>query len=71
MNSLQEKMKILVESMAAVADDHLGTIHILRKHLYCTKLNLTTYFFFTKTEFFRQIKGIPFSTLPFDEIFML
>ena len=31
MNSLQEKMKILVESMAAVADDHLGTIHILRK----------------------------------------
>ena len=25
-----------------------GTIHILRKHLYCTKLNLTTYFFFYK-----------------------
>ena len=23
-----------------------GNIHILRKHLYCTKLNLTTYFFF-------------------------
>ena len=34
MNSLQEKMKILVESMAAVADDHLGTIHILRKHIF-------------------------------------
>ena len=30
----QEKMKILVESMAAVADDHLGTIHILRKHIF-------------------------------------
>jgi hypothetical protein len=28
----QEKMKILVESMAAVADDHLGTIHILPKN---------------------------------------
>ena len=23
-----------------------GTIHILRKHLYCTKLNLTIYFFY-------------------------
>ena len=30
----QEKMKILVESMAAVADDHLGTIHTLRKHIF-------------------------------------
>ena len=29
----QEKMKVLVESMAAVADDHLGTIHIIRKHI--------------------------------------
>ena len=28
-------------------------------------------FFFTKTEFFCQIKEIPFSTLQFDEIFML
>ena len=29
----QEKMKILVESMAAVADDHLGTFHILRIYI--------------------------------------
>ena len=48
----------------------LGTIHILHKHFYSTKLNLT-FKFFTKTEFFRQIKRISFSTLRFDEIFML
>ena len=49
-----------------------GNIHILRKHLYCTKLNLTIYLsFFAKTKFFRQIKGFPFSTLYFDEIFTL
>ena len=47
-----------------------GTIHILRKHLYSTKLNLT-FKFFTKTGFFRQIKRISSSTLHFDEIFML
>jgi hypothetical protein len=32
-------------------EGRLGTIHILRKHLYSTKLNLTTLFF---TFFFRQ-----------------
>ena len=48
----------------------LGTIHILRKHLYNTKLNLTSKFF-TKTRFFRQNKIISFSTLHFDKIFML
>ena len=47
-----------------------GTIHILRKHTYSTKLILT-FKFFTKTVFFRQIKTISFSTLHFDEIFML
>ena len=46
--------------------DILGTIHILRKHLYSTKLNLTS-----KTGFFRQNKRVQFSTLQFDEIFML
>ena len=49
---------------------HLGTIHILRKHLYSTKLNLTSKFF-TKTGFFCQNKRISFSTVRFDEIFML
>ena len=48
----------------------LGTIHILRKHFYSTKLNLT-FKFFTKTRFFRQNKRISFSTLHFGEIFML
>ena len=43
-----------------------GTIHILRKHLNSTKLNLTTKFF-TKTGFFRQNKTISFSILYFDE----
>ena len=53
--------------------DHLaaiGTIHILRKHLYSTTINLTSKFF-TKTRFFCQNKRISFSTLHFDEIFML
>ena len=40
-----------------------GTIHILRKHLYTTKFDLTT--------FFRQNVTICFSTLHFDEFFML
>ena len=49
----------------------LGTIHTLRKHFYSTKINLT-FQFFTKTGFFRQIiKRISFSTLLFDEIFMI
>ena len=47
----------------------LGTIHILRKHFYSTKLNLTSKFF--TTTFFRQIKRISFPTLHFHEIFML
>ena len=34
----------------------LGTIHILRKHLYSTKINFITKFFI-KTGFFRQNKG--------------
>mgnify|MGYP001329529679 CR=1 FL=1 len=50
--------------------DEKGTIHILRKHFYSTKLDLTSKFF-TKTDFFRQIKRISFSTLHFDKIFML
>ena len=47
-----------------------GTIHILRKHFYSTKLNLT-FKFFTKTGVFCQIKTISFSTLHSDKIFML
>jgi hypothetical protein len=45
---------------------YLGTIHILRKHLYSTKYNLTSNFF-TRTGFFRQNKGISCSTLHFDK----
>ena len=48
---------------------------LTRYHSYITylsiKLNLTTYFFFTKTGFFRQNKRVYFSTLHFDEIFIL
>ena len=47
-----------------------GTIHILRKHLYSTKLNLT-YYFFTKTCVFLSRQKNYFSTLHFDKIFML
>ena len=48
-----------------------GTIHILLKHFYSSKFNLTSKLF-TKTGcFFRQIKRISFSTIHFDEIFML
>ena len=36
-----------------------GTIHILRKHFYSKKLNLTSKFF-TKSGFFRQNKTIFF-----------
>ena len=48
----------------------LGTIHILRKHLYSKELNLTTKNS-QKLGFFCQNKGISFSTLHFDEIFMM
>ena len=47
-----------------------GTIHILRKHLYSIKLNLTSKFFI-KIGFFHQNKRIYFSTLHFDKIFIL
>ena len=47
-----------------------GTIHILRKHLYCTKLNLTTNFFYKTFVSLSKQKNI-FSALHFNEIFML
>ena len=47
-------------------NEFLGTIHILRKQLYSTKLN-----FSPKLIFFCQTKRIYFSLLHFDEIFML
>ena len=61
------------EKEPLVIDDNseLGIIHILRKHLYSTKLNLTSKFFTRTGFFFRQNKRISFSTLQFDEIFML
>ena len=43
-----------------------GTIHILRKHFYSKKLNLTSKFF-TKSGFFVKTKQF-FSILHFDEI---
>ena len=48
----------------------LGTIHILRKHLYSTKQNFITKFFI-KSGFFRQNKRISFSTLRIDKTFMV
>ena len=47
-----------------------GTIHILRKHFYSTKFNLT-YRFFTKIGLFRQNNRISLLTLHFVEIFKL
>ena len=52
------------------ANAPLGTIHILHKHFYSTKLHLSSKIF-TKTWFFHQNKIISFSTLHFDEIFIL
>ena len=56
-------------SAAASGNDEktsdLGTIHILRKQFYSTKI------FHKNWVFFRQIKRISFSTLHFDEIFIL
>ena len=54
----------------ALADD-LGTIHILRKHLYSTKLNLTTYFFHKNWIFSGKTKEFIFQHYIFDEIFIL
>ena len=50
--------------------DDLGAVHIFRKHLYSTKIYLISKFF-TKNGFFCQNKRISFSTLHFDENFML
>ena len=49
----------LEASAGVLKDILLGTIHILRKYLYSTKLNLTSKFL-TRTEFFRQNKEISF-----------
>ena len=42
-----------------VDENHKGTIHILRKHFYSTKLNLTPKLF-TKTGFFVKTEEFPF-----------
>ena len=57
---------VQVDATTGRKEEPLGTIHILRKHFYSTKLNLTCKFF-TKTGFFRQNKRISFSTLHFDK----
>ena len=57
--AMQKALRMVDESV-------LGTIHILRKLFYSTKLNLTSKFF-TKNGFFRQNKRISFSTLHFDK----
>jgi hypothetical protein len=48
-----------------------GTIHILRKHLYNTKLNLISQIFSQNLVFLCQIKRISFSSLHFDKTFKL
>ena len=48
----------------------LGTIHILRKHSYSTKLNLTT-LFFTNTVFFSSKQNNFFFHITFWQDFML
>ena len=39
---------VQVDATTGRKEEPLGTIHILRKHFYSTKLNLTTYLFFHK-----------------------
>ena len=70
---LMKKDNLAEDAIKHRVDDwlgDLGTIHILRKHLYSAKLNLTTSFL-SKICFFRQNKIISFSTLHFDKNFML
>ena len=66
---IQKNISKLVQLRKA-STPRLGNIHILRLHLYSTKLNLTSKIF-TKTGFFRQNKRISFLTLHFDKICML
>ena len=69
---LNEAKRLLEEAIVLpmlMPDFFKGTIHILRKHLYSTKLNLTSKIFTKK--FYCQNKRISFSTLHFDAIFML
>ena len=68
--TIEDQLNGLVKENRSLKRDNEGTIHILRKHLYSTKLNLNSKFF-TKTGFFRQNKRISFSTLHFDKIFMM
>ena len=63
---LESEIKAL-KTKLEYAESSKGTIHILRKHLYSTKLTLNTKFL--TNFFFRQ--RVSFSTLHFDEIFML
>ena len=55
-----------VNDMDVLNTTYKGTIHILRQHLYSSKLN-----FSQKLGFFCQNKRPYFSTLHFDKIFML
>ena len=69
---IQKNISKLVQLRKA-STPRLGKIHILRKHLYSTKISLNSKIF-TKTGFFvktSQNKRISFSTLHFDEIFTL
>ena len=68
--TIEDQLNGLVKENRSLKRDNEGTIHILRKHLYSTKLNLTSEFF-KRTWFFRQNKGFYSSTLHFDQIFML
>ena len=57
---IRSKVLVLMERLDERLFEHpnfvwLGTIHILRKHLYSTKLNLTSKIF-TKTGFYCQNK---------------
>ena len=70
---LNEAKRLLEEAIVLpmlMPDFFKGTIHILHKHLYSTKINLITKFFI-KTGFFRQNKRIYFSTLRIDKTFMV
>ena len=70
LNECKTKITSLEEENSALKNQvELGTSHILRKHFYSTKLNLNSLIVYDY--FFRQNERISFSTLYFDEIFML
>ena len=51
-HSTKNTLLLTLSNLLFIPAIGIGTIHILRKHLYSTKLNLTKFLIFHRTEFF-------------------